>query len=226
MLQRMLPAYLLGSVRSRKTVARRNVDTGAFVQAPAANSANASPLFEVVRTDLVRIFVDVPEADARLVRDGGPARVRVQALGDREFQGRVARSSWLLDNQTRTLRTEIDLPNPAGRFRPGMYAYARLPVEHPDAVTVPSSAVFHQDDQDWVVRIENNKAIRTPVRLGMRQGERVEALRKQTGPAHSVEAGGWQDFTVSELLVKDKPTALADGQEVQVPAERELVPGR
>jgi multidrug resistance efflux pump len=111
-------------------VARRDVDTGAYVQAPAGNKTTATPLFEVVRTDLVRVFVDVPEADAPFVGDGGSAQVQVQALGDRDFEGRVTRSSWLLANQTRTLRTEIDLPNPQGLFRPGMYAYARLPVLH------------------------------------------------------------------------------------------------
>ena len=59
------------------------VDTGTYVQPPGGNPSVAAPLFEVVRTDLVRIFVDVPEADSALVLDGGPARVQVQALGDR-----------------------------------------------------------------------------------------------------------------------------------------------
>ena len=68
-------------------VSRRGVDTGTFVQPPGGNPSVAAPLFEVVRTDLVRIFVDVPEADSPLVLDGGPARVQVQALGDRDFPG-------------------------------------------------------------------------------------------------------------------------------------------
>ena len=195
-------------------VARRGIDTGTYVQAPPAGDKNGgTALFQVVRTDQVRIFVDVPEADAPFVLDKGPARVQVQALEDREFTGSVTRSSWLLSNTTRTLRVEIDLPNRKGLFRPGMYAYARLPVEH-SALTVPASSVFHQDDQDWVVRIVENKAVRTPVRLGLRQGPRVEVLRKQIRSA--ADAGTWEDFTSADVVVLDNPSTLADDQKVQV----------
>jgi multidrug efflux pump subunit AcrA (membrane-fusion protein) len=126
------------------------LDTGTYVQPPAGNSTVAAPLFEIVRTDQVRIFVDVPEADASLVKDGGPARVVVQALGDREFPGRVTRSSWLLDDRTRTMRTEVDLLNTEGILKPGMYAAARIPVSRPETLTLPTSSVFRQDDQAWV----------------------------------------------------------------------------
>jgi HlyD family secretion protein len=200
-------------------VSRRFIDTGAYVQAPAGSKDNATPLFEVVRTDLVRIFVDVPEADAPSVRNGGPGRVQVQALGDREFLGRVARTSWLLDSRTRTLRTEIDLPNPEGRLRPGMYATARLPVERPHALTLPASAVFHQDDGDWVVRVDGSRAIWTPVRLALRAGQRVEVVRQQTRLSRAQdEAGTWEDFDGSSTIVIDSPSALVDGQEVQTQA--------
>ena len=166
-------------------ISRRGTDTGTYVQPPASSRTSASspsPLFEVVRTDLVRIFVDVPESDAPFVRDGGTAQVRVQALWDREFSGCVVRSSWLLDNQTRTLRTEIDLSNSEGHLRPGMYATARLIVEHPRALTVPSSAVFHQDDQDWVIQVVRGNAVRTPVKLGLRGGQLSKSCASRCFP--------------------------------------------
>lgn len=199
-------------------ISRRGTDTGAYVQPPASSSTSASspsPLFEVVRTDLMRIFVDVPESDAPFVRDGGTAQVRVQALRDREFSGRVARSSWLLDNQTRTLRTEIDLSNSEGYLRPGMYATARLIVEHPRALTVPSSAVFHQDDQDWVIQVVRGNAVRTPVKLGLRARDKVEVLRKQVFPVAGGEPTAWEDFAGRELIVRENPSTLSDGQQVQ-----------
>jgi HlyD family secretion protein len=198
---------------------RRGVDTGTYVQPPAGNSTVAAPLFEIARTDLVRIFVDVPEADAPLVKDGGPARVLVQALGDRDFPGRVTRSSWLLDDRTRTLRTEVDLPNTDGILRPGMYATARIPVSRPETLTLPTSSVFLQDDQAWVVRLVASKAVRTPVRLGLRDRQRVEVLRKQR---HSVDQGiaaEWEDFTDTDLVVRDNPSTFADGQEITIRPE-------
>jgi multidrug efflux pump subunit AcrA (membrane-fusion protein) len=167
----------------------------------------------------VRIFVDVPEADAPLVKDGGPARVLVQALGDRDLPGRVTRSSWLLDDRTRTLRAEIDLPNTDGILRPGMYATARIPVSRPEALTLPTSSVFLQDDQAWVVRLVANKAVRTPVRLGLRDRQRVEVLRRQRGSGDPSIAAEWEDFTDTDLVVQDNPSTFADGQEIAIRPE-------
>jgi HlyD family secretion protein len=208
---------------------RRGVDTGSYVQPPAGNPAGAAPLFEIARIDRVRVFVDVPEADAPLVKDGGPARVLVQALGDREIPGCVARSSWLLDDRTRTLRAEIDLPNADGLLRPGMYATARIPVSRPETLTLPTSSVFLQDDQAWVVRLVGNMAVRTPVRLGLRDRERVEVLRKQGRPVVQGVPAEWEDFTDTDLVARNNPSALVDGQEIAIRSERtsiaSLAPG-
>src|SRR5512135_3261165 len=113
-------------------VSRRLADTGAYVQPPAASSTADGPLFEVVRTDRVRAFADVAEADARRVAVGAPAGVRVAALGGRELQGRVALTSWLLDGPSRTLRAEVDLPNPEGQLRPGMRAVIKIALDRRD----------------------------------------------------------------------------------------------
>jgi len=199
---------------------RRGVDTGSYVQPPNGSSTVTAPLFEIVRTDQVRIFVDVPEADAPLVKDEGPARILVQALGDRDFPGHVTRSSWLLDDRTRTLRTEIDLPNTDGILRPGMYVTARIPVSGREMLTLPTSSVFLQDDQAWVVRLMGNMAVRTPVRLGIRDRQRVEVLRKQKQSVAQGAPAEWEDFTDTELVVRDNPSALLDGQEIEIRPER------
>jgi multidrug efflux pump subunit AcrA (membrane-fusion protein) len=191
-------------------VSRRLVDTGAFVQ-PAGGAA---VLFTVVRTDPVRLFVDVPEAEAALVREGLAARVRVQALDDQDVKGAVTRSSWSLDGQARTLRTQIDLPNADGRLRPGMYASARLEVEHPGVLTAPASAVWVQDDQPTVLRLADGRWRRTPVKVGLRQGGFVQLLKKQA-PAAPGERPAWEDFTGDEELAVDNPAAIPDGGELR-----------
>jgi multidrug efflux pump subunit AcrA (membrane-fusion protein) len=199
-------------------VTTRPLDTGHLVQPATGASAGGPPLFIVVRTDPVRVFVDVPETAAALVRPGTPARVRVQALGEQEFVGRVKRFSWVLDNRTRTLHTQIDLPNPAGRLRPGMYVAAVLELERPGAWTVPAGAVFEQDDQTLIACALGGRVRRLPVRLGMRQGDRVEVIRKQTRPARPGSPAVWEDFTGREDVVAHDPAALADGQPVGRPA--------
>jgi RND family efflux transporter MFP subunit len=192
-------------------VTKRVVDSGAFMQP----NGGTSVVFVVVRTDPVRIFVDVPEAVAVRVKEGMPAQVRVQAQDEQEFAGKVRRFSWALDPQQRTLRVQIDLPNPDGRLRPGMYATARLTTEHPRMLTVPASAVWSQDDQPMIVRIEDGKARRTPVKIGLRQGGLVQLLKKQTRTAPQGEVLTWDDFTGDERIVTANPATLLDGQEVK-----------
>lgn len=104
-------------------ISQRNIDTGHFVQPGAASPA---PLFVVERIDTLRVAVDIPEREAVYIRTGNAAWIQVPALGKDELEGAVSRTSWVLDPASRTLRVEIDLPNPERRFRPGMYAKARV----------------------------------------------------------------------------------------------------
>jgi multidrug efflux pump subunit AcrA (membrane-fusion protein) len=193
-------------------VTKKLVDTGAYLQA-TATGANAA-LFVVVRTDPVRIFLDVPEAAAAGVQKDMLVRIRLSALDDLEVEGKVTRFSWALDNQARTLHTQIDLPNEGGRLRPGMYATVRLTVDHPGAWTVPSSAVFVQDDQPYVVRVEKGKAARTPVKTGLQVGGRVQLLKKRMQAPRRGEPLVWEEVTGREEVVASNPAALADGQPV------------
>lgn len=189
-------------------VTRRNVDTGHFLQ-PASGGVKGEPLFVVVRSDPVRIFVDVPETDAGWVVDGTAAVVRVQALKGQEFKGKVTRSAWSLDARTRTLRAEIDLANAGGILRPGMYAYAALTLEHAQTWTLPAAAVVSQDDGVFCFQVRDGKAIRTPLQVGLSDGQRTEIL-KQRVPGGEDQ---WVDFTGNEVIAAN-PAALKDGQAV------------
>jgi len=90
-------------------VTQRNVDTGHLV--PLGHAAD-KPVFVVVRADLLRIFVDVPEGDAAAVEPGNEAQVRLSALSATAFPAEVARTAWALNTSTRTLRVETDIPMP------------------------------------------------------------------------------------------------------------------
>ena len=124
-----LVAYATLTAPYDGVVTQRNINTKQFVQ--PATSTQGDVLYVVERTDIVRIFVSVPETDADWVRIGTPATVRVQALQGQEFKGKVTRTAWSLNQVSRTLLTEIDLPNPelpklGRRLRPGMYVYATI----------------------------------------------------------------------------------------------------
>jgi HlyD family secretion protein len=195
-------------------VTQRHINSGDFVQMAAAGKDK--PLYVVHRTDLMRIFVNVPETDAVWVRKDVEARLRVRALPGRTFMGRVARISWSLDPTTRTLRAEIDVPNPDGQLRPGMYAYATVSADIPNVLTLPRSAVVTEGDvtrgyQSYCYLVEDSKARRLMIELGSGGKERIEVLRKQ------LRAGGmWEPFTGTEEIVFGELSGLKDGQAVQV----------
>jgi RND family efflux transporter MFP subunit len=183
-------------------VTDRQVDVGHFLPPGGA----AVPLFVVTMADRVRIYVDVPEADAALVAEGAPAKVRVQALRGREFTGTVTRTSWALEARSRALRAVIDLPNPDGVLRPGMYAYAAVTVALPEAWTLPATAVVKQGEQMVAFTVKDGKAVRVPVQVGYNDGKAVEVLKCQ-------RSQGWEEPTGAETFIL-KAAGLADGQAV------------
>jgi multidrug efflux pump subunit AcrA (membrane-fusion protein) len=199
-------------------VVKRNVNTGDLVQ-PAAAGNKGEPLFVVARIDPVRVFVEVPETDAVLVRNGARAAVRVRGLNGEEFTGTVVRSSWAVDPKARTLRAEIDVPNPQGTLRPGMYAQAIIQVEHPDTWALPAAALLTQDEQTFCYRVEGGRAVRTPVRVGIHEGDVVEVLKKQTSPIKPGEEGVWEDFTGAEEVIRGNLASIKDGQSIPRPGD-------
>jgi HlyD family secretion protein len=103
-------------------VTRRTANPGDLVD----SGGRAAPLFTCRQLDNVRVLCDVPEESAALVAVGDAVEVKVFALGNEVVAGRVTRTARALDEATRKMRTEIDLPNQDGRLRPGMYAEARI----------------------------------------------------------------------------------------------------
>ena len=122
-------------------VTQRNVDTGDLTQP----GADRPPLFVVARSDIVTIRVNVPETFAAEVNPGDRATVRLQAMNGKIVEGKVTRISWALDPKTRTLRVEIDIPNPGGRLPPGPLRLRDvIAEEHRDVLTVPVTAVVEE----------------------------------------------------------------------------------
>ncbi len=181
-------------------VTERHVDTRHFVQ-PAGGSA-AMPLVTVSRSDQVRVFVDVPESEAPLLDKGDKAVVRVQAIGKREFTGAVTRDAWSLDAANRSLRTEVDLPNPDGVLRPGMYATVTiLLAEKPDALVLPATALVQNGDQTSCMTVAGGAVKQCNVEVGLRSGQEVE-----------IKSG----LSADDMVVTVRGESLTAGQPVEV----------
>jgi RND family efflux transporter MFP subunit len=180
-------------------VTERNVVRGDFVQ--PATAMTAKPLLTLARSDVVRVFVDVPEMESPWVETGRAGYVSVQALPDRFVEGKVTRTSWAL-GANRTLRTELDLPNPDGLLRPGMYATAHILLqERPDVLVLPRSALVREGKQSFCWIVKDGQAVRTPIRLGLQVGNDVEVVSGLKG---------------DEQVVQAKAESLQAGQPVEV----------
>jgi multidrug efflux pump subunit AcrA (membrane-fusion protein) len=180
-------------------IIERNIDRGDFVQ--PASMATAKPLFVVAHSDTVRIFVDVPEMDAAQIELGAKAFLHVQALPNNSIEAAVTRTSWALGSN-RTLRTEIDISNPLGLLRPGMYATAEIVLQQrPDVLVLPLAAIVSPDKQPYCCCVEDGKIVRKPVKLGLRTAQEVEVSEGLKG---------------QEMVVQAQAAALQEGQRVEV----------
>src|SRR6185369_9574298 len=108
------------------TVTRRNTDIGALIN--AGNSGSNQELFVIAQLDPIRVYVAVPELYAAAVRAGLTATIELPAYPGQRFTGKVARTAEAIDPATRTLRTEIDVPNREGKLFPGSYAQVHFGV--------------------------------------------------------------------------------------------------
>jgi RND family efflux transporter MFP subunit len=169
-------------------VTARNIDRGVLVQ--AAKSMNEAPLFTIVQADVVRLFLDVPESDAILVEPERHVNVRVPAAGMKPFTGTVARTGWALQTGTRTLNCEIDIPNPDGLLRPGMYAQVELVVaQRSVALALPKSAVIVVDGQTTCLTVSKEGVIEAkPVQAGIRTETEIEIVSGLDGSEEVISA--------------------------------------
>jgi len=196
----------------------RNVHSGHFLQPSNSGSTSkaAEPLFIMMRTDIMRVTVEVPETDAVLVKEGDTAVVHFQAMPGLETSGKVTRFSHALDERARTLRVEIHLKNPDNVLRPGLYANVTILAKLSNAWRLPEEAVMSDiladGDKPYCFMVEDGKAYKTFLQLGMHCDEGVQILRKQ---CHGRK---WEPFTGKEVVVATNPKALLDGQEVHVKA--------
>lgn len=184
-------------------VTMRYVDPGAFIPvATAGSTPQAAAVVTLMDFNTVRAQVAVPELEAALLRVGQPVRVGIESLPGRSFEGAVSRQSYALDEATRTVLVEADLPNADLTLRPGMYATVRIGVEkHTDVLLVPSAALVTEKAGTSVFVAANGVAKKIPVKAGFNDGANAEILSGLTG---------------KEAVVLTGKLALTDGAAIHV----------
>ncbi|HVV98760.1 MAG TPA: efflux RND transporter periplasmic adaptor subunit [Planctomycetaceae bacterium] len=186
-------------------VTRRYFHPGDFIR-DASGSDNTNPVLSVVRTDLMRVVVQASDRSAPYIKVGAPATVRVGALGGREFTGKVARIAKAENYETRTMRTEIDLPNPDGALQDGMYGSVSIELANTtSAVALPSACLTStKDGRESVYVVRDGKAQRVMVLVGADDGRTAEIVK---------------GLTTKDEVVFEHPANMTAGSAVQVVAK-------
>jgi RND family efflux transporter MFP subunit len=182
-------------------ITRRNVDTGTLIN--AGNGGTSQQLFFLAQTDPIRVYLSVPEQFAPSIRAGIGAYLELTQYPGQRFEGKVVRTSEAIDTGTRTLLTEVDVPNHNSALLPGGYAQVHLQVKVTGArLAVPVNALlFRAEGLRAVVVDSNHRAHLKPLTIGRDYGTTLEVLQ-------GLEANDW--------MVLNPADSLDDGQEVRV----------
>jgi RND family efflux transporter MFP subunit len=158
-------------------VTKRYADTGALIQAGTASETQSMPVVQLAEWSRLRLVVPVPESAVSALRLGSVVRVHVSAV-NRDFDGTVARFADALDEETRTMHTEIDVENPDGVLKDGMYAEAKITLtQHNDALTVPIQALDRNPAGATVLLVDAQEHVeQRQVKLGVEGSNRVEVI--------------------------------------------------
>jgi RND family efflux transporter MFP subunit len=182
-------------------ITARKTDVGDLIN--AGNSGVGAELFRISNIATMRVYVDVPEVYSESIARGVSATMEVAALSNRQFTGNVARTSHAIGMNSRTLLTEVDVPNPKGELFPGAYAqvHFHLPLKTVPLV-LPGNAILFQakGPQVGVVNIRNQVELRR-VTLGRDFGNSIEIL---------------SGIAQADAVVANPPDYLVDGMPVAV----------
>ena len=190
----------------RGVITRRNVDIGNLIN--AGNGGTQQQLFFLAQTDPIRVYVNVPEIYAATIRRGLPASLELTQYPGRRFEAAVARTADAIDLGTRTLLTEVDVPNHNGELLPGGYAQVHLAIKVASVrLAVPVNALlFRAEGLRAVVVDADHKTHLKPLSIGRDYGTSLEVL---------------QGLEPSDWIVVNPPDSLDEGQQVNV---KELPP--
>jgi len=182
-------------------VTARYVDPGTLIPQSTTPSSTSSPIVALATMAPLRVYAYVPQSLSPFVKDGDPATITVSEFPNRTFPGTVTRHPDALDQTTRTMLVEVDLPNQDRSLYPGMYANLQMTAHvTSDAVTVPDDAIIFRDNKVYLPVVRNNHLKLIEVTLGHDNGYKVEV----TG-----------DLRPGELVAMNVGQAAHDGEPVQ-----------
>jgi RND family efflux transporter MFP subunit len=180
-------------------ITQRNIDVGSLITADATGGTS---MFAMTHSSVIRVWVYVPQDSAFGVKPGVEAVIRVPAMPNLTFQGKVTRIADALQPGTRTLLTEVDVPNPDGALQPGVYCTVELKIpRQAPALIVPASAIIFNQEGMQVAVVENGIVHLHKIAITTDYGTEVE-----------VNDG----IKLGDKVILQPPVNLVDGDKVKI----------
>jgi RND family efflux transporter MFP subunit len=182
------------------TIVQRQIDIGNLVT--AGSTSGNTPLYRMTQNDPIRIFVDAPQSVAASMKVGTPAHISVGNLQGRSFDGRVTRTANAVDTTARTLRVEVDLPNPDGALVPGSYVQAAFALHAQGVSQVPAAALIFGVSGPQVAIVGGNGTVEF----------RNVSIARDNGGVVELASG----VRPGEKVALNISSQIADGQKVRL----------
>src|SRR5437763_2512514 len=157
-------------------IAARNIDIGTLVTAATGNSG--TPLFSIVQSDVLRVYVFAPQENSPSIHEGLAAKIVLQEFPGQEFDGSVTRTAGALDPQSRTMQVEVQVPNHEGKLYTGMYGQVKFRLADENApILVPANAFLFRRDRPQLATVSKDNRIHwQTIRVGRDFGTQLEVL--------------------------------------------------
>jgi len=195
---RQLGAFKRVTAPFAGVITRRNVDVGDLID---AGGGTGRALFVLTQTDPLRIYVNVPQSYAQVVKAGQTVKISQPELAGRTFEGKIARTAASIDASTRTMQVEIGLPNVDNALLPGAYVLVSLPVAAGTTLTMSTNALILRSSGPQVAVVDQQRRVHIkPVKIGRNYGQTVEVL---------------EGVSADDRLVQNPPDSLAENDQVE-----------
>lgn len=182
-------------------ITRRNTDVGALIA--AGSNTQGKELFDIAQFDPLRVYVNVPQINSPSIRRGMPAYIDLREFPGQKFTGKIVRTADAIDPATRTLLTEVDVPNKDGRLLPGSYAQVHFAVPvQTTRISVPVNALLFRSEGARVAVVGSDRKVHLkPVTIGRDFGAKVEIL---------------DGLAATDQIVVNPADSLEEGQQVNI----------
>jgi RND family efflux transporter MFP subunit len=183
-------------------ITKRNIDVGDLIDAGGGSGTRA--LFMLSQTDPLRVYVNVPQTYAQLIKMGQKVVITQTELPGKRFDGEIVRTAGSIDTTTRTMQVEINLPNKNGTLLPGAFVQVALPLPADTSLVIPANALLFRKEGLSVAVVDQNGTVHIrPVQIGRNLGPTIEVL---------------QGVSTSDRLVLNPADSLAEGDHVTIGA--------